>query len=388
MRRSDSPVIFELEVRSTHPMTEIVSTNSGWTLAQTLVLTADPIRWKDWIDGHGSIILSSSGVDFDGDLLPLELRESCWTNLCEGKLVATIARTPKGKPTSIKPKELLSVFEPVWQASSVVRKLAKKKAALPIRVFPVLLSPTAACRIAGLGLAEVLRRFLLDDPEVLALNARLKRPKLGFEGSFPGVSDNWPLGLTDDEFGYRIVESSLVRLDRPLPAPSKEQFALAVALNSRLQALRQYLSEGRVLGWGAFSQTGAFGSIDPQQWARSDISINAQNGDLCDGQLVSPIVRWSGISLRSVRSAVMDGPVTTPVKADSRLEKPNRHAPASESTLAAISELWPDGIPKGLRRTKRNDAIIQWQREKGLAVVSEKTIDRSVARAKSTKGRP
>ena len=370
-------------------MTEIDSTNSGWTLAQTLVLTADPIRWKDWIDGHGSISLSNSDADSDDDLLPLELRESCWTNLCEGKLVATIARTPKGKPTSIKPTELRSVFEPVWQASSVVRKLAKKKAALPIRVFPVLLSPTAACDIAGLSLAELLRRFLLDDPQVLALHARLKRPKLDFDRRrFPGISDNWPLGLTDDEFAYRIVESPLVLLDRPLPTPSKEQSALAMALNSRLQGLRELLSEGKVLGWGTSSQTGAFGSIDPQQWVRSDISINAQNGDLCDGHGVSPMARWSSISLRSVRAAGMDDPAATPVKADSRLEKPNRQAPASESTLAAISELWPDGIPKGLRRTKRNDAIIQWQREKGLAVVSEKTIDRSVAKAKSTKGRP
>jgi hypothetical protein len=69
-------------------------------------------------------------------------------------------------------------------------------------------------------------------------------------------------------------------------------------LADRIAALRDMLACGEVVAFGTFVLSGIEGPIGRLQWIRSGVSIDASNGDLCEGQDHRAMPQWTGLSLR------------------------------------------------------------------------------------------
>jgi len=62
--------------------------------------------------------------------------------------------------------------------------------------------------------------------------------------------------------------------------------------------------------------------------------------------------------------------------------KRSKKAPRADGIKDAIKDLWPNGIPRGLRAKERDKRILDWLRQKGLVGLSvgETAVPRSVQR--------
>lgn len=159
----------------------------------------------------------------------------------------------------------------------------------------------AANHLHGLSLIEGFKKFVLDDPEVVALSKPVVAADEGHaavfrDGQAPGpfVDFHWPLDLSASEIAFRFV--SLPHGDDP--TPSAAICAVSKALADRIGALREILAGGKLVAFGTFADTGIEGPIGRHQWIRGGISIDVSNGDLCEGQDYRALPKWTGLSLR------------------------------------------------------------------------------------------
>jgi hypothetical protein len=173
----------------------------------------------------------------------------------------------------------------------------------PSDSLPVLRAPNAAERLNGLSLKEVFRNYVLDDPEVVVLGKSVVKAKSShaavFDGMFPGPMTShffWPLDVTAKSLEFNFVDQP-VSLNS-LPNSPDAVFAVSAVLADRISALRDILADGKIVGFGTFTQTGIEGQIGRHQWTRSGMSIDVSNGDLCEGQGHRAVPRWTGLSLR------------------------------------------------------------------------------------------
>ena len=185
--------------------------------------------------------------------------------------------------------------------------------------------------------------------------------------------------------------------------------AAANALADRLNALRRVFADGLVVASGTFAKTGAESLISRRQWSREGLSIDIRNGDLCEQEDHKPVPYWTGIEFElptqaldrisrqdaSPRTSSLSNGVGANVETggehlQSRSMQTNAPPPAKaksaqrESIDEAVGSIWPEGIPKGLTKGRRNQLIIDWQTKNGRAVVSEMTIRRELNRRENS----
>jgi len=166
-------------------------------------------------------------------------------------------------------------------------------------------APNAANHLHGLSLIEGFKKFVLDDPEVVALSKPVVAADKGHaaifrDGQAPGpfVDFHWPLDLTASAIAFRFIASPLIIVGDPIAAPSSAIFAVSEVLADRIARLRDLLANGQISAFGTFVQSGLEVPIGRLQWTRSGISIDVSNGDLCEGQDHRAVPKWTGVNLR------------------------------------------------------------------------------------------
>jgi hypothetical protein len=163
----------------------------------------------------------------------------------------------------------------------------------------------AAKQLHGLSLIEGFRKFVLQDPEVVALSMHVlatdKRHTAIFrDGQAPGPSDgfHWPLDWTASALAHQFVASNLMFEGDSIPTPSLAISAVSEVLADRIGGLRRLLAGGEIVAFGTYVLSGFEMPIGPFQWTRSGVSIDMSKGDLCEGQDYRATPKWTGLSLR------------------------------------------------------------------------------------------
>jgi hypothetical protein len=335
----------------------------GWALKEALQRTADRAVLKR-ID-----FATLDNRPAAEDLSQLEM--ALWTDVREGRLVAT--GSIKGASTTLLGPEYAADCQVVNWQESVLKRPGKREVTIEgVRLHPILRSPEPKRHLWGMGLADAFRKFVLEDPEVAALNALQRDPSALKKGMRPGPFINlyWPLKVTGEALAFAYVDNPSADPWKPIPAPSTEQDDIAFALVDRLCALRCLLASGHVTAKGTLSQSGESVVIDSLQWKREGMFIHALNGDLCAEQNHMPVPIWTGVSF-------LDGPrggaKKRTIQSSSKKAKISAHF---SSVREAIYALWPDGIPDSLTRGRRYQKIIEWQRKNAPTIVSDKTVER------------
>jgi hypothetical protein len=335
----------------------------GWTLEEALRRTADRSLLK-------RVNLATLDEKPATDELN-QLETALWTHIREeGGLVAT-GSIKGAAPTVLKPGYVADCQVANWQ-ESIVKHHSKRAITIQgVRIHPTLRAPNAVNRLSGMSLADAFRRFVLDDPEVAALNELQRDPSSLKKGIRPGAAGifHWPLNMTAEQLAFAYVDQILSIIGDLLPTPSTEQREVSFALVDRLAALRDLLASGYVIAKGT-SQSGEIVLVDAQQWKRDGIFIDALNGDLCFELKNRLVPIWTGLSILEARKG------SAPKKpTQSRLSKTKISAHFSSVREAAYA-VWPGGIPNSLTIGSRDQNIIAWQRINTPTIVSGKTIER------------
>jgi hypothetical protein len=162
-----------------------------------------------------------------------------------------------------------------------------------------------ANQLHGLSLADGFKRFVLNDPGVIALGKHVlaadkRYAAILHDGQAWEATDDfhWPLDLTASAIAYRFVASLLIIVGAPDPEPSSAILAVSEVLADRIARFRDLLASGEIVAFGTFVQSGLEVPIGRFQWTRGGISIDVSNGDLCEGQDYRAVPRWTGLSLR------------------------------------------------------------------------------------------
>jgi hypothetical protein len=339
------------------------ATAVGWTLEEALRNTADRSLLKQ-------VNLATLDEKPATDELN-RLEAALWMHLREGRLVAT-GSIKGAAPAVLTPKYAADCQVANWQ-DSIAKHDGKRAISIKgVRIYPVLRSPTAINHLSGMGLVDVFRMFVLEDPEIVALNALLRDPSSLKTGMRPGPSHafHWPLNMTAETLAFAYVDSFFHDLEKPGPTASKEQCDISVALVDRISALRDLLATGRVTAKGTLYQTGEIVLIDSFLWKREGIFVHALNGDFCSEENNKPIPIWSGLSFLGTEKG---SPRKRSVQKKSGKPKISAHfSSVREATYAE----WPNGIPDSLTIGSRDRNIIAWQRINTRTIVSGKTIER------------
>ncbi len=157
-------------------------------------------------------------------------------------------------------------------------------------------------RLKGRNLGEVVRQFVITDPEVDALIDRA-----GMRDRFDGgqcplrLSDyHWPLDAKASDFEFRLTCGvGILVLGGPEQGSTRAVSALSAAVANRLEALRELLLSGSIQAWG-FTAQFVEQPIPARLWARKGLSIDVVNGDLCEEHdSGSRSTLWSSVELRS-----------------------------------------------------------------------------------------
>jgi hypothetical protein len=136
-------------------------------------------------------------------------------------------------------------------------------------------------------------------------------------------------------------------------------------------SIKELLTSGGIVGCGTYAKTGIVGNIARLEWARREMYFDVKNSDLLETVSNKTVVKWSGITLHAAAAAALKVPVSG--ASPSAARKSTSHWASIE---AAIASLWPEGIPAGMMVQVRDGKINDWQRDKGQAVTSGKTIKR------------
>ncbi len=185
--RSDSPPTIAVSLALTKIAMNASSDAPGWTIAEAIERTSNPDQSVD-----------QERAKATGQNIAM------WRPLADGKLVLTGSfESPATTPVPIDPQIFHALNGPGPTSSALEERFGSRIGVFNIRVFPVLRAPNAASYLNGLSLPDAFRRYVLDDPEVVALGKRVvkttKRHVDVFrDGMFPGplVDFHWPLDAT------------------------------------------------------------------------------------------------------------------------------------------------------------------------------------------------
>ncbi|EGP09596.1 hypothetical protein CSIRO_0754 [Bradyrhizobiaceae bacterium SG-6C] len=396
-------------------MTVQSDVSRGWSIAEAIERAALPDQWDEWIAAKAewtkastpmpagpSTFITRSPREIErrriaANVAFKKVRDNLWKLLEAERFVATGSREgPATQPSTIHSLAWKSLVWPRTENSIVRERYGAKAKIYNVRVFPLIYAPDAANRLNGLSLAEAFRRFVLDDPEVVALGERVMRneghERVFREGQAPGffADFHWPLDASADDLAASLCQAPAFGPETPLRKPSIQVLAAAKALANRWSALRRSLVRGDVEALGTFAQTGVSAKISRTQWTRDGLLVHVRNSDLCEADEGKPITRWTGITLGinfgpSDNIAAPDFASHSSIASQTarELAVPKRRSAQRESIEQAVRAIWPNGVPKGIMAGKRNQQITNWQRQNRLVVPSDKTIDRYFREAKS-----
>jgi hypothetical protein len=301
-------------------------------------------------------------------------------------------------------------------ASIVTQPTTPKMRIFDVRVFPTVEAPDAAAHLANRALVDACLSFVFGDPEVRSLAKRLLKTEPAHaatfqDGQYPGlyVEYAWPVDINASDLAWQFVKPGIFDVSARLPEASDAVNNVSRVLVDRWRALRAILVGGQILARGTFVKTGTVSVIDPPQWARQKLWVDVRSGDLLEEKDDKLVPRWTGLMLTAgathLSPALMipedaggeksqptedePGFHVKPLKPD-RLRSPTtspmpvKETPQRASIAAAIAAIWPQGIPAGLAPKTRDQRIIGWQKESGLAKVSSKTIRRYLSIQRAT----
>jgi hypothetical protein len=286
-----------------------------------------------------------------------------------------------------------------WNKSIVREQTGSKLKIFDVRIYPVLHAEDAPRRLNGLGLGEVFHQFIIGDPEVTSLISG-PRDRCYIESSLrdgyaPGRLSSycWPLSTTASSVASELTHPFIFCTNETLPEPSRELNQLANALSERISALRKLLVDGKLAAHGTFAKSGSYGSIDRRQWARANISVDVESGDMVEWTGLDPNVLWTGVSLSDPANAGTMAATQRWSAAGSMLA-PENDPPGLSAVTApkgpiganlsrgqasihqAVMALWPEGTPAGVSAKSRARKIQEWQKDQGFDALSPRSIQR------------
>ena len=251
-----------------------------------------------------------------------------------------------------------------------------------LRIYPVLHAPNAFEFLDGKSLKDAFWRFVLHDPEVQCLAHQAMKSNPALQHVYmhgwchPMGCREWPVRFDHGALaGGRSRNSPIGFGAGPLP---EEVQQAANVVCERYDALLAPLRKYQFEAVGDFARSRGTDQILPSVWSHRSYYIDVQNGDLVQLTGVDPIslftVRWRAVMLKRVfpvKPTISDEIRQTTIEYD-QLD----HTPAQSRIAQAIKELWPMGIPEGLKVKARDRRIVEWLQNKGLDEVSPKTIER------------
>lgn len=398
------------------PMQDVRSSDAarGWPILEAMERT-DPDLWKVWTDakaafekaekpipsGPGAFITRSANelrkLKQTAQEAFSDVQSVLWDKLRKEQLVAFGSRKSSvEQPTLIYSEGWSRLVLFNWAESILKERGTDGVKIYNVRIYPLIHSPDAATRLAGLGLAQAFKNFVVRDPEVSCLGksvvAQERRHEAVFrEGEFPSwmTEFTWPLDVTAKELAFNFVRPVIFFTGQSLPKASPTVQQVSSVLVDRLYALRRHLVDGKVVARGTFARTGMVGIVDPMQWQRHGTLIDIRNGDLLALENNKQVLLWSGLTLVDPVTSLAN---QRPTAASSFHVEPAEYVQAPQNTTAgspsqietatmasieeAIQALWPNGIPRGLMKKQRDKQIIDWQKRNRLAVVSTRSIGR------------
>lgn len=291
-----------------------------------------------------------------------------------------------------------------YQRSILREATPAKTQVFEVRIYPTIEAPNAVDCLADMPIAAALREFVFGDPQVAALCKRAKADQgepleIGFERRlFEAV---WPI----DCGKAACWEQQLSAIEASRKTNASAHIGNLV-LGRRFAALISYLSSGQLVAEGTY-QSGQSGIVPKDLWSHVRMHIDVNSGDLFDhvdegsGRDSS---MFAGLTLRKPAMALFHVEPTTHDLLLGRTTEPHnceqknlaeakssagtrsgavrRQTAQHASIAAAVADLWPSGVPAALPVKTRDKTIIDWQRNKGLAVSSSKTISRFMAKTK------
>ncbi len=181
-----------------------------------------------------------------------------------------------------------------------------------VHVFPLLLSPVRVQLLTGLGLGEIFRKYILNDPEVawLGHQAIQKNPiyeRVFIDGAcWPQGMSQWPIQYEGRQIDGLREMSAVGALAAPEPPIVIEA---RCALSCRFATLMDLLRSGDMAGVGV-SASGEFVELMRSIWSHPQYRLSA-DGDIFESnpeaEGFSDLLtkRWSAVVLR--QSSKQDG---------------------------------------------------------------------------------
>ena len=201
------------------------------------------------------------------------------------------------------------------------------------------------------------------------------------EGKYPSLAIDfkWPIELECEKLALHFAMPLLLVLghNRPIiPTPAVKRAAEVLA--DRWLGLFSLLRNGRLTAKGTYTATGQNTVIASQQWSRAKAWVDVKDGDLLEEIGNDTAVRWSGVYLEAAEPAQKfhGKPLVYGAPRSRTIGSVRSRSHKSASVEEAISSLWPNGIPESMSAKERNAKIMEWQKERGLAVASVRTIER------------
>lgn len=273
-------------------MAALSDTLDGWTFAEAIRRTSDSDSLVYLVDkNHGAATRQTA-----------LLRD----RLLEEQLVAVGSfESQTALPVPIDPQILLALDWSGCPSSTLNGAAGSDIRIFNFRVFPVLHAPNAANYLDSLSLAEVFWKYVLNDPEVVAIAKNLLKTEhrhsaVFLEGQSPGpiVDFHWPMDLSASAMAFRFTSELMYLMEDHIKEPSAALGSVSEVLTDRISNLRGILASGKAVAFGTFVQTGIEGPIARLQWVREDVSVEIRNGDFCEGSDYRAVPKWTGLSLQ------------------------------------------------------------------------------------------
>ena len=255
-----------------------------------------------------------------------------------------------------------------------------------LQIFPLAHHLTLPEKLAGLSLAQAFKACVLDDPEVQARGSELIEKEghsdVFEKGQFPGpiVKYAWPVETSQRGFERDFTRRILWVEGEPDPTISDEVQNASGVLNDRWQALRALLSSGSIVARGTFAKTGIVQTINSAQWAREAILVDIRNSDVLERVDSKEVVQWSAVELARPNAVTEIASKPSEVRRQAT-DLPTPKSRVQKSIYEACKSIWPEGIPLGISKQRRNEMIMEEQRRLGLSVASDKSLQRYIDQA-------
>lgn len=284
--------------------------DDGCTLAEARKRCADRELWDEWC-ARADAFEGIPDADLKAKVEASEQRINVafLENLRRGRLIATgRADSPTAEPAVIDAGQWSTLVDINWSTSAAADARPGAASFHDVRILPAVHAPTIAHLLDGLTMVEAARRYVLEDPEVVALGRRavaiepvLDRVfKLGYwsaygERRWPLYTDDLPRDRDEDDFP---LEKSMFRCAKPA---SSHLYVARRAFQERLGGLLKPLRDGSLIAEGL-----PFRGNDPTRvprsiWSHGEFWLDLEKGDVFEENPESRetydgyLKRWSGL---------------------------------------------------------------------------------------------